>query len=132
MEDGDYDGFASLLPELPDHLLAVCRRLRAKSHSPEYRAQRAWEAGYWAGLVKKGRVPVPRASKPLSLSSTVYVVLAAPGVRDPVRVGSAAELHRVLGRVTSKCVYHGFPSLAEAEVYCAAAGIGLPSPAPKK
>ena len=126
---GDYESFAELLPPCPAHLYALCRRLRGSDFSAEFRAERAWEAGFWAKLTLQGRLSKPRATISLgSLKSTVYVVLRSRRVREPTRVSTASDLFRLVGRLEedSSAVCHGFPSLAEAEVYCAAAGSALP------
>ena len=40
----------------------------------------------------------PRASLPLDLRPTVYIILRAPGLVSPTRVGSASDLYRITGR----------------------------------
>lgn len=117
------------VPDCPEHLVAICRRLRGKQPSPEFRARRAWEAGFWAKQVLDGKRSKPLPSPPLEgFKPAVYIILRAPGVECPTRVSTASELFRLLGRLDRATVCHGFPSLAEAEVYCAGAGTSLPEP----
>ena len=125
---GDYNSFAERLPDCPGRLLGLCAKLRGGSYSSDYRARRAWESGYWASLVRAGRLEKPRQSLPIDLRPTVYIILAAPGLSEPTRVGSASDLYRITGRLSDTALCHGFPSLAEAEVYCAEAGVPLPAP----
>ena len=124
----DYESFAELLPPCPDRFIGVCSRLRGGQYSSEYRARRAWEAGFWASLCKQGRVRVPRASLPFDLKPAVYIVVRAPGLQSPTRVSRASDLARVTGRFTDQTICHGFASLAEAETYCGGLGIDLPCP----
>lgn len=124
---GDYEGQAALLPPVPDHLLTLCRRLRGGDHSAEYRARRAWESGCWAGLVLRGKLAKPRSSLPLeNLRVQHYIILRAKNISAPTRVDRPSDLFKITGKLDDWTICHGFPSLAEAEVYCAGAGQGLP------
>ena len=122
----DYEAFAELLPVCPDRFIGLCSRLRGGQYSAEYRAKRAWEAGFWAALCQQGRVRVPRASLPFDFKPAVYIVVQAPGLQAPTRVSRASDLARITGRFTAQTICHGFASLAEAETYCGGLGIGLP------
>ena len=55
--------------------LRDCQSLVAGDSSIEFRAKRAWEAGFWAGLTLQGRVRTPRASPSFPLRPKVYVIL---------------------------------------------------------
>lgn len=126
-----YHEVADSLPPLPGYCLDWCVRLGGSKEEITSRATRAWTAGCWARATFDGRVPKPRPTPSLSLRSTVYIILKAPGLLAPVRVGTAAEYFRLLpsfkeGNVDGQSISHSFPSLAEARVYCAAFGIDLP------
>ena len=123
---GDYDSFAEQLGPCPEHLVTLCRRLRGGQYSSEYRAKRAWEIGFWAGLAYRNRIAKPRAGLPIDLKPTVYLVLKGKNITSPTRVSSASDLYRLTGRLDTDTLCQGFPSLAEAEVFCAAAGVALP------
>ena len=123
---GDYDSFALLLPPVPAYLFRLGNRLVEGQYTAEYRIKRAFEAGYWASLVVENRLEKPRASLPLNIRPTVYIILRASGLEAPTRVSNASDLHRLTGRFTDYTLCHGFPSLAEAEAYCSGAGIDLP------
>lgn len=124
----DYESLAETLPPCPARLLGVCERLRGGEYSSEYRARRAWESGCWASLALRGKVKVPRNSLPLDLPKTVYVILRAPGLSAPTRVSRAGDLSRLVGKIDegNNSIFHGFPSLAEAQTYSEAAGFSLP------
>ncbi len=126
-----YHEVADTIPPLPGYCLDWCIRLGGSKEEISSRATRAWTAGCWARAAFDGRVPKPRPTPQLSLRSTVYVILKAPGIAAPVRVGTAAEYFRLVpsfkeGGRDSNSISHSFPSLAEAKVYCAGFGIDLP------
>ena len=124
----DYNSFAEVIPPVPHWILRECRSLVEGDFSIEYRAKRAWEAGYWASLTIQGKVRSPRASPSLPLRPKVYVVLRAPGLEAPTRVSNASDFYRITGRLEgSNVVCHSFPSLAEATAYCEGAGYRLPA-----
>ena len=124
---GDYHTAAEQLPPCPPHLLRLGRRLVAGEYSVEYRIKRAWEAGCWASLVLARRLPRPRASLPLNIRPCIYIILRAPQLRAPTRVSSVSDLYRITGRFSEETLCHGFPSIAEAETYCEAAGVEFPA-----
>lgn len=124
---GDYDTLARSLVPCPWQLIESCKALHGGKYPKEYRARRAWEAGQWAKLVLTGHVAKPKPSWDIDLSPAVYVVLRAPGISTPTRVGTYAELHRLVGRLSdTDAICHGFPSQAEAKIYCEAAGLAYP------
>ena len=126
---GDYHAFEALRPECPRYCIESCRQLSAGRYSSEYRASRAWKAGYWAGLCLRGLVPTPRRSDPIDLKPVIYIVLKADGVVAPTRVSSSRDLFRIVGHpVASTAIFHSFPSRAEAQVYCSAAQVDFPPP----
>eukprot|EP00435_Cladocopium_sp_Y103_P043455 s3074_g12.t1 len=126
VRDGDYNSFAELIPECPKHLISGCKRLSGGGVSPEFRAKRAFEAGYWARLALAGRLAKPRSTVALNLAPRVYIILRARGLSAPTRVANASDLNRITGHFDQTTICHGFPSLAEAEAYCSGAGVDLP------
>ena len=123
---GDYNGFAELIPECPHNVVTACRRLSGGGVTYQFRAARAFEAGFWARLTLAGLVPKPRATQGLNLRPTVYIVLRARNLASATRVHNASDFYRVTGRLDDYSVSHSFPSLAEAEAYCTGAGVPLP------
>ena len=126
---GDYDALIAQLVPCPHQLVASCKALHGGQYGKQYRAERAWEAGIWARHTLEGRVPKPRASFAIDLSPAVYVVLRAPGLESPTRVSTYSDLRKLVGRLVDSpsVVCHGFPSQAEARIYCEAAGVDYPS-----
>ena len=119
-----YQRVADRLTPVPPACLELCRALGDSASS---RAKRAWEAGLWARAAVDGQVPTVRPSPKLDLRNTVYIILQAPGLTEPVRAHSAGVYFQILPSFKgSRSVSHGFASLAEAQVYCAAFGIVLP------
>lgn len=126
--EGDYEALADLVVPCPDRYRGLCSRLSGGHRSADYRANRAWESGVWAYFALLGKIAKPRSSKPIDIKSTVYVILRAPQLSAPARVSRAGDLYRLVGRLSDDVICHGFGSLAEAETYCAGAGVPLPSP----
>ncbi len=123
-----YHEVADELTRAPDFCLALCSRLALGSQPAiERRTQRAWEAGLWAKATLEGRIRKPRPTPKIDLKPEVYIILRAPGLAHPVRVTTAAEYFRIIPSFRdSNSVSHSFPSIAEARVYCAAAGVAFP------
>ena len=118
---------AASFPACPQHCLDLCRPLSASGLGPEGRARRAWRAGCWAREVIEGRWPTPLSSETLNLRPSVYVVLWDPSLPNGARFSSFSALRAVIGDVSSsRAVFHSFPSLAEARVYCYGAQRPLP------
>ena len=127
-----YHEAADSIPLLPGYCLDWCIRMGGSKEEVASRATRAWTAGCWARAAFDGRVPKPRPTPQLlSQRSTVYIILKAPGLSAPVRVGTAAESFRLVpsfkeGGQDSNSISHSFPSLVEAKVYCAGFCIDRP------
>lgn len=122
-----YNNLALQIPEVPAHAVGACARLTGSSLSPEQRAKRAWECGWWARFVLRGDLDKPRPSTPIDLPNNIYVVLRAPSISNPVQVRRASDYRALVGNFNNSSLSHGFPSQAEAKVYCWGAGIELPS-----
>lgn len=125
--DGSYQELEKEIPELPDFCRTLCGSLHGGQFSAEYRANRAWESGWWARFCLQGRLDKPRPSKKCDLANTIYVVLRAEGYVCPLYVHKAGEYRVIVKNFKEDTISHGFASLREAKVYCAAAGVELPS-----
>ena len=117
-----YNELAAEIPPVPPHVLELSVALRRGPADSTERASRAWTIGYWARFVLEGRVSKPRPSPPVGLPNTVYVVIRAPGISNPVVCTTGADYRSLVGNTLS----HGFPSTAEAKIYCAGANIPYP------
>ena len=126
-----HDDVAQLITSAPPACHQLCVSIGASAEERSSRVQRAWEAGHWAKATLEGIINKPRPTPKLANRPTVYVILKAPGLARPVRVSTAAEYFKIIPRFTegSESVSHAFPSLAEARVYCIAAGVSFPEPA---
>jgi hypothetical protein len=122
-----YNQLAAEIPVVPDFCVALCNRLSAGTLSSRQRAERAWEAGYWARFVLEGRVQKPRPSVLCDVANTIYVVLRAPGYQCPLYVHSSGIYRAIVGNFKADTISHGFASQAEATIYCTGAGVTLPS-----
>ena len=124
--DGSYQELEKEIPELPDFCRTLCGSLHGGQFSAEYRANRAWESGWWARFCLQGRLDKPRPFKKCDLANTSYVVLRAEGYVCPLYVHKAGEYRTIVKNFKEDTISHGFASLREAKVYCAAAGVDCP------
>ena len=122
-----YNALAGEIPEVPDFAVRLCSNLRGSSLSSRDRAVRAWEAGHWAKFCIEGRVSKPRPTVPVDLPNAIYVVLQAEGILEPAIATKASDYRALVKDFTGPSVSHGFPSQAEARVYCLGAGVEYPS-----
>ena len=116
---------AASFPACPVHCLDLCDRLADTAPlATAERAKRAWVAGCWAKAVLDGPAPTPV----LSLRPTCYVVLQCSRLPAPSRFSSLSSFRAAVGPLEgSDTVCHSFASIAEARVYCAAAGVPFPA-----
>ena len=121
----------------------MIQRLAARLHcgcstselSREERIARAWRVGWLSRkALDSQRYRLGEHTPDCGLTNRCYVVLGPPRVRgDPPiarRYGTYRSLRAAVGRdlAETDTVCHGFPSVAEAEAYCAAAGAEWPRP----
>ena len=125
----DYDSLADSIPEVPEFCLRACGVLRGGTLSSHQRASRAWEAGSWARFCLEGKIAKPRPSLPCDVANAYYVVLRCEGFSCPLFCDKASDYRSVVQDFKGNSLSHGFASLAEAKVYCWAAGFELPSKA---
>ena len=123
----DYNLLASSIPPIPDFVRNLALSLRRGPADSLDRATRAWQIGYWARFVLSGRVRTPRPSPPIDLPNTVYVVLRAPGFSTPLVCTRGCDYRHVVGNFDRDTLSHGFPSIAEAKIYCAGADVTYPT-----
>ena len=122
-----YNELATQIPEVPEHVAQLASALRRGAVDSRERAVRARTIGYWARYTLEGRVSKPRPSPPIGLPNVVYVVIRAPGISSPVVCTTGADYRSLVGNFDSNTLPHGFPSVAEAKIYCAGANISYPT-----
>eukprot|EP00438_Fugacium_kawagutii_P007983 Skav227356 [mRNA] locus=scaffold1121:17021:28878:+ [translate_table: standard] len=118
------------VPPCPLSCLDLCNLLGPSESIAISRAERAWEAGWWAKAVAEGKIRCvpPSPALPGTLRNSVYVILRAPGLERPVHVRSSAEYFKLIPNSRKGgSLSHAFPSIAEAKVYCFAYGIAFPA-----
>ena len=119
---------SSVCPEIPQSLLSFAERLSSVEPGHTVRAKRAFEAGFRAKVSLDSGVWYYGASTKLHLQDTVWIVLKAPGVSLPHRVASKSDLNKLIaGPGKGDLIHQGFPSLTEAQIFCAGCGIAVPS-----
>ena len=120
-----YDSLAAEIPDLLGWALDLASSLRDSNLTRTERAQRAWGSGVWAKFCLEGRIPAPRPSRPIDLANSVYVVFKAPRHVCPLFCDTGATYRGVVGDFKD-IISHGFPSKAEAKIYCGVAGFQWP------
>ena len=124
--NGIYNQLASEIPALPDFAASLCARLSGGTLSARARAERAWESGWWARYALEGRVSRPRPSRPIDLSNSCYIILRASGYECPILVLLGSDYRAIIQNFETDSISHGFPSRAEAKVFCLGAGVEFP------
>lgn len=127
--NGDYNTLAEQIPVIPDYLVRSCTNLTGGTLGFRARAVRAWEAGWWAKFCLRGQLSKPRPTKPIDLANSCYIILRAEGYVCPILVHRASDYRFILQDFKTQSISHGFPSLAEAKVYCSAAEVEFPASA---
>ena len=122
-----YNVLATEIPAVPDFAVRSCSLLSGGSLSHREHASRAWESGWWARFCLEGKVAKPRPSKPIDLQNQVYIVLKADGYDCPLLFTKASDYRAVVKDFQGATISHGFPSQAEAKIYCLGAGVDFPS-----
>ena len=112
-------------PPVSSEALFFVRSLSKADREP--RATRAWEAGYYAGLVLQGHRRAVPATPPITVRSNVYVLLRSPSGAPPAAFRSFRAFSAATGRIAGPTfVCHGFPTEGEARCYCLGAGVAFP------
>ena len=114
------------IPPIPDFVARSCANLSGGSLSHIQRANRAWEAGWWARFCLEERLSKPRPTIPFDLPNQQYIVLRAPGYTCPLRVQKASDYRHIVQDFRGPTLSHGFASQAEARAYCQGAGVEYP------
>ncbi len=122
-----YNSLAASIPPIPESVRALALNLRRGPTDSLDRAHRAWQIGFWARFVLAGRVRTPRPSPAIDLPNSVYVVLRAPGFATPLVCTRGCDYRQVVGNFDKDTLSHGFPSIAEAKIYCAGADVPYPT-----
>eukprot|EP00438_Fugacium_kawagutii_P027001 Skav232499 [mRNA] locus=scaffold1096:31219:31785:+ [translate_table: standard] len=124
---GSYNDLAERIPPVPEALVHSCNLLRGGRLSSRERAARAWESGYWARFCLQGLLQRPRPSKPIDLSNQYYIILRLEGRECPILCSKGSDYRYFVGDLKDSTLSHGFPSLAEAKIYCQAADVSFPT-----
>ncbi len=114
-------------PEVSEDLLEYARRELDPATS-DFRAVRAFQAGFWANAAVVCHVPPFSFPPHLRLEDHYWVVLRAPGLVCPFVVDNQGDLHRLLqlpGPPTS-VVVQGFPTKTECNLFCVGGGRLIP------
>ena len=113
-------------PSTPDYLVekavVVCGWSQEEATR---RVDRAFQGGFWAGISLDCHTSY-FALPALDIPSAHWVVLRTPEVFGTRRVVRETDLTKLLGPQPLRCIYEGFPTLFELDVFCAGAGRNVP------
>lgn len=114
--------------EIPPILLDIARsKLSSKPPGAEFRAQRAFRAGFWARIaVATNTVYQPIDPVP-ELKARHWIVLACPAFTGPARFTSRVDFGRAIEADVKNSVFESFASQTELEIFCAGASAPLPA-----
>ncbi len=113
--------------EIPPVLLDIARsRLSSKKPGAEFRAQRAFRAGFWAkaavdtNTCYRPEDPIPECRP------RYWVVLACPAFEGAAWFTSRSDFGRAIEGDVKNSVFEAFASQTEIEIFCAGASAPLP------
>lgn len=116
------------VPDIPPALLSFAERLSSSAPGHTVRAKRAFEAGFRARIALDFNSWYIGAKTNLPQKDTVWIIVQAPGLSKPTRVASKADFNRIvgLGGAGGSLIAQRFPSLTEAQIFCAGCDIAVP------
>ena len=97
---------ATEIPSCPPAGIHLCTSLKGGKLSFKDWAERAWSAGNWAKFVLQGRISKPRPTTLIDLANSVYVILRAKGITQPVRAERASDYRALVGDFTGESLPH--------------------------
>lgn len=114
--------------EIPPILLDIARsKLSSKPPGAEFRALRAFRAGFWS----KAAIATSTVYRPIDpvpeLKARHWIVLACPAFPGTARFTSRSDFGRAIEGDIENSVFEVFASQTELEIYCAGASVPLPA-----
>ena len=114
-------------PDIPGALLSFAEKLSSTHPGHLVRAKRAFEAGFRAKCSVETGSWFCGATTKLPISDTVWIIVQAPGLSSAYRVATKADLKRLCSLPgKGDVICQGFPSLTEAQIFCAGCDIAVP------
>ena len=114
--------------EIPPILLDFARnKLTAKSPGPEFRARRAFNAGFWARIAIDTDTAYSLAEPIPECRIQHWIVLACLAFGGSARFTTRSDFGRAIEGDPRFSVYEAFASQTELEIFCAGASVPLPA-----
>ena len=115
--------------EIPPLLLDIARsKLTAKPSGAEFRARRAFAAGFFLGRVAIETETVYRPAEPVpECKIQHWFFLACPAFSGAARFTTRTDLGRAVEGDLKNSVYEAFASQTKVEIFCAGASAPLPA-----
>ncbi len=121
-------GVSTAVPDIPAALLSFAERLSSVAPGHIVRAKRAFESGFRARIALETGTWFLGAKTSIPQKDTVWILVQARGISKPHRVALKSDLHRLWSLPGSggDVICQGFPSLTEAQIFCAGCDIAVP------
>ena len=114
--------------EIPPILLDIARsKLTAKPPGADFRAKRAFTAGFWARVAVNTSTPYRQADPVPGCKIQHWVVLSCPAFEGAARFTTRTDFGRAIEGDLHNSVYETFASQTELEIFCAGASAPLPA-----
>ena len=113
---------------IPPVLLDIARsKLTSKPPGADFRAKRAFVAGFWARVAIDTDTPYVQADPLPECKIQHWIVLACPSFEGAARFTTRTDFGRAIEGDTRNSVYEAFASQTELEIFCAGASAPLPA-----
>ena len=114
--------------EIPPILLDIARnKLTAKPPGADFRARRAFNAGFWARIAIDTDTQYSPAEPIPECRIQHWVVLACPAFGGSARFTTRTDFGRAIEGDPSNSVFEAFASQTEVEIFCAGASAPFPA-----
>ena len=112
---------------IPEVLLRFAEsRLSAKHPGAAFRAQRAFEAGFWARIAVATDTPYQQRDPLPGFKIGHWIVLRCSAFEGRAWFTNRVDFGRAVERNFANCVFESFASQTELEVFCAGASVPVP------
>lgn len=113
--------------QIPEVLLRFAEsRLTAKRPGAAFRAQRAFEAGFWARIAVATDTPYQQRDPLPGFKIGHWIVLRCSAFEGRAWFTDRVDFGRAIEQDTANCVFESFASQTELEIFCAGASVPVP------
>ena len=114
--------------EIPPILLDIAKsKLSSKPPGAEFRALRAFRAGFWARIAVDTHTPYTQADPVPECRVRYWIVLSCPAFSGAAWFNTRSDFGRAIEGDIRNSVFESFASQTEIEIFCAGASAPLPA-----